>query len=193
MVCFLFSDFNFNGFGTDVLYSRFELALKVMEQNRKMLNLCKIDLSEDTVETILSFFNHSWLEPIGQQVIHWRPAGCCQSLEESKQKFRTAFDGLLASIPQVPLLYRWKGFDEAAHYSLRGCLCHGLWQVLLREVAGPKAGEQEHGPIIAEDDPDAAPALQQKVRLLKTLKLFTEEDVVVASPWILSRNCVSWN
>ena len=171
-----------------VLYSRFEVALKVIEQNRKMLTLCKIDLSEDAVETILSFFNHSWLEPIVQQVVHWCPAGCCQSLEESKQKFGEAFDCLLASIPQVPLLYRWKGFDEAAHYALRGCLCHGLWQVLLQEVAGPKTNDQEHGPIIAEDDPDAAPAVQQKVRLMKTLKLFTEEDVVVPSQWILSRN-----
>ena len=38
----------------------------------------------------------------------------------------------VGSCPDAPLLYRWKGFEEATSYALRGQLLHGMHSVILQ-------------------------------------------------------------
>ena len=145
--------------------------------------LCCSDLSEEACEEVVNYFNNSWLEGLQRgSILHWCGPGCCASHSESKAKLRSALSHVFSHLPQIPLLYRWKGFDEAAHWAFRGCMLHGIFPLFLSQaISGPGFGENDLPPI-HEDDADSAPAMRQKVRLVKTAKLFTEGAARVTCP-----------
>ena len=69
----------------------------------------------------------------GHLIIHWCLGQCCGSDEEAFEKCVRAFMQLFGKGFPVPLLYRWKHFEPAADYVLKGLLLHGG---ILREVLG---------------------------------------------------------
>ncbi len=61
-------------------------------------------------------------------------------------------------------------------------MLHGIFPLFLSQaISGPGYGDNDLPPI-TEDDADSAPAMRQKVRLVKTAKLFTEGGARVICP-----------
>ena len=118
------------------------------EENRCILDVCAADLSQRDKENLLLFFNHSWKKPM----VHWCGPGCCSSESHCQDRFKEAIDIALGSFPDIPLLYRWKAFEPAANYALRGCLLHQIWP----HVLGAAVRD------VADDSADAAPAVSQQ-------------------------------
>jgi hypothetical protein len=87
-----------------------------------LIDLASVDLRDGDADFLLSFFNSDWSS---DEPIHWC-AGCCTATSfpaRAKQAVHTAIAGL----PDVPLLYRWKHFEAANSYALRGVGIHGLY------------------------------------------------------------------
>ncbi len=164
--------------GTKLFFGQCCDVLTCQEENRCILDVCGADLSQREKENLLLFFNHSWKKPMeGNTIVHWCGPGCCTTASHCQERFKEAVDIALGSFPDIPLLYRWKAFEPAANYALRGCLLHQIWPHLLgAAVRDVDEKEKKHAQeSLADDSADATPAVRQQVRLLKTAKLFRED------------------
>ncbi|CAE6944991.1 unnamed protein product [Symbiodinium sp. CCMP2592] len=152
-----------------------EGVVGTMRHNRELLSLCNDDLGDvEKQEEALAFFNGSWNS---QGLVHWK---ALQSLMF-----------LFASVPSPPLLYRWKHWEAAAAFALRGVLFHqGLFESLISAGAafsGTKHDSESIEALIAnavldldDQDGDADIGKLQQVRLAKTLKLFRSGRIKVS-------------
>ena len=85
---------------------------------------------------------------------------------------------LIGCFPPVPLLYRWKHFETATSYCLRGLIVNGvLTEILLKLFNKTSEQMQEIAVEIDEDDPDASFANRQQVRVCKTVLLLQDPGV----------------
>ena len=76
----------------------------------------------------------------------------------------------IGCFPPVPLLYRWKHFEQAASFCLRGLILNRVLVDVLLQVYGKSDEDVEATAAeIDEDDPDASFAQRQKVRVGKTV------------------------
>ena len=87
------------------------------------------DLSLADEEHLLACVNDDWSSV--ESIIHWCvrgrcPLACGGSADASKAMVTSALVNALGGPMVVPLLYRWKGFEKAAAWALRGRRCHNL-------------------------------------------------------------------
>ena len=75
-----------------------------------------------------------------------------------------------SSPAKVPLLYRWKAFEPACSYAMRGVVVHKLYLRLHRAMMTKRKMKDEAAEW-DEDDPDINPGLKQEIRMAKTVKL----------------------
>ena len=80
-------------------------------------------LCTNAYRTLCSFFNHDHAD---EDCIHWCVPGCCKSDADFRQKATARCNTVCGFPPDQPLLYRWKGFEQASSWALRGCRQHGL-------------------------------------------------------------------
>ena len=148
-------------------------------ENSGIVRLCLQGLSEDNQETILSVFNDPWcFRPDAwrsSRVVHWCAAGCCPSPAEARKKIREALRLLLEQYPSIPLLYRWKHWEPALNWAIRGTLCNGVLQLALSMCT-----DQNSMSKVADldpDSPDLSFALKQEVRLSKSVSFITSDMI----------------
>lgn len=84
-------------------------------------------------------------------------------------------ESLLLALPDTPLLSRWKGFEVAAAYSLRGLLFYGLLPQVLRKSLGKIPGSDKLN-ATCDLDVEVAPAIRQQIRGRKCLDMLVSED-----------------
>lgn len=163
-----------------------ELPSKVQRwknSNARKIAVCSCDLSEEQVDLILSVLNDDWavdLNQRGRQLHHYCLPGCCASSVETRAKVRKALKCTIGSFFDVPLIYRWKHFDPATHFTLRNLLIHGLlrfvWEASMSSMFDEGVDLTEY---IDEDSADLNPAMRQKVRMSKVWQLLGETDTIV--------------
>ena len=82
---------------------------------------------------------------------------------------------LLQIFPDIPLLYRWKGWEPCLFYCIRGCVVHGFLQFALTHSANVDTVNKLES--LDEDSPDMSFSLKQEVRLSKAIKVFNSESI----------------
>ena len=146
-------------------------------KNAQLLEMCSADLDEDQRALVLQIFNTDWDEQMSStdHIKHICEPGCCSSMGVFRRRVKEALDALFGHLFPVPLLYRWKGFDEACAWTARGLLLKGLLRVIW---ALCKSDSADHPEMLAldEDNPDMNPSLQQQVRVAKVMQLLSEPD-----------------
>ena len=155
------------------------------EANKKKLEVCKLGLNPEIAELLLQILNTDWNTPLDQskgppRLVHICEAGCCSSHQESQAKLKKALTAMIAPVFPVPLLYRWKFWDEAVQYCLRNLACHRLliyvWQACMTDKCDESFGNMDVA--MDEDCPDVSPALRQRIRMNKVMHLLLEEDML---------------
>ena len=156
---------------------------QLMQKNASILELCSGDLDEDQRALVLQLFNTDWGEQMGpgDRIQHLCEPGCCMSQAHFRRRVRQALDAVLGHLFALPLLYRWKGFDEACSWVARGLLLKGLLRTIWRLCKSDAADQAENLLALDEDNPDVNPSLRQQVRVAKVMELLSEEDSTVAA------------
>lgn len=178
-----------------------EMPQKVSQwknSNSHMLAICSTDLSEESKELIICMLNDDWSASIkerGRRLSHYCPPGCCESDKACLLKTKAALKATVGTFFDVPLLYRWKHFDPAVHFTLRNLIIHELLMVVWEATMNKSFddGSQDMAAYIDADSADMAPAMKQKIRMGKVWQLLSEEGIVVPWPSVLSENLLgSW-
>ena len=105
---------------------------------------------------------------------------CCTCCRKTLAQLKI----LIGCFPPVPLLYRWKHFEVAASYCLRGLICNRiLLDVLLKlfKKTGPEIEQLARDINMDADDADESFANLQQVRVCKTVLLL--QDACVDDAW----------
>ena len=152
-------------------------------------NVCRLmghilDFNEDYIHRIVGMFNSNWAEDFQSEGewVHWC-AGCCTDRSETVAKSRELLRVLLQRHPDVPLLYRWKGWEPAQDYLGLGLAIHGFLPFLVRKCCTNVAAEKKVLEL-DEDSADLSFALKQEVRMSKTLAFITSPTILVT--WLLA-------
>lgn len=171
-----------------------ELPRKVLRwknSNRHKLHACAMDLSEESVELILSVLNDDWSTSVKQlsgQLNHYCVPGCCSSDLQCRAKTKAALRATVGSFFDVPLLYRWKHWDPATHFVLRNLLIHGvltfIWEATMNKMFDEESVNVTQ--YIDADEADLAPAMQQKIRMGKVWQMLGEDTIIAT--W--TENCI---
>ena len=151
-------------------------------QRERIIEFCRPQWKDSDKDLICTMLNSNWSEPLQNgQLVHWCAPGCCRSDLESRRKMRQALQVLLMRFPDTPLLYRWKHFRESACFAFITCFCHSMWPSLLSTAVSVRDIEEVANIApdeLQSDNADISLGQQQKVRLVKTLKLFSNPDIV---------------
>ena len=153
----------------------------VQEKQKLLLGVMSFGLSAEDQAFVLKTFNGRWDEEVDSagRWQHWC-CGCCASHEACVQRCREAFRLLFEKFPQVPLLYRWKGWTECQNYTTRGVLVHSFMSFLIRRCCSKQSQETVDLQAMDEDAPDLSYSARQEIRMSKTLALVTSPNIRVA-------------
>ena len=153
----------------------------VQGKQKFLLGIVSFGLSPEDQEFVLQTFNGRWDEEVDQsgRWQHWC-CGCCTSQEACVQRCREALRLLFEKFPQVPLLYRWKGWTECQSYTTRGVFVHNFMSFLIRRCCSKQSQETVDLQAMDEDAPDLSYSARQEIRMSKTLALVTSPTVRVA-------------
>lgn len=158
-----------------------------MARNERKLSLCSHSMSDDMKEELLAVFNSDWSLPVGRTstLSHYCAPGCCERDEHTKAKAKQILMTLSGKFFSPPLLYRWKHWEPGMEYCFLNAILHSLlqhlWQCCLSDKFDDPDG-LDGWQELAEIDMDSAdlnPALVQKVRMGKVMKLISEPDFLV--------------
>ena len=135
------------------------------------------DIDATDIDEILSFFNGPWSS---EKVTHYCIRGRCNvcqgsrrtSLQEAKRLVRSSLGGGMT----VMLLYRWKGFERANSYILRGVKQNRLLPRALALMWSAKAirGAEQEERRVAEDGGELSFAAKQGKKAGQVLRYFEE-------------------
>ncbi|CAE7227113.1 unnamed protein product [Symbiodinium sp. CCMP2592] len=162
-------------------------------RNKRKLKLFSTFLDEEEVDLILSMLNADWAEPADEGLVHVCTADCCASDADFERRMTSALRAAFGGGFEVPLLYRWKGFEPAAEFAARGVGIHGLFLSLWR-FCRTDAGDMTLEDIIDEDAPDSNPAFKQQV-VEMNLNILTggAGKTAIAEYWQLLRSPATAN
>ncbi|CAE7471490.1 unnamed protein product, partial [Symbiodinium microadriaticum] len=150
----------------------------LQDNHRSLLDILGLDLKSEEKELILTMFNSSWDDDFAErgngQWVHWC-CGCCPNRLACIDRTREAVRLLFQAFPQVPLLYRWKGWGPVQNYVTRGIFIHNFLAFLIAGCYG-KALDQITANL-DEDSPDLSHAVKQEVRMGKTVAFITADSV----------------
>ena len=151
-------------------------------QRESIIDFCRPQWKDCDKELICTMLNSNWSEPLqNNRLVHWCAPGCCRTDLESQHKMRESLEILLTRFPDTPLLYRWKHFREAISFTFLACFVHRMWPLLLSSAVSIRDVEEVENispDVLHSDNADLSMGQQQKVRLVKTLKLFSNPDIV---------------
>ena len=152
--------------------------------NELHLTLCRLlphSLSVEQRSLLLEMFNSDWRQDY-EESGSWTHfcVGCCSSDEDAKLKARECLRVLFEEFPQVPLLYRWKGWEAAQDYVAIGVLLHGFLKFLVRQCCSKSSNRVVAPEELDEDNADLSFGLKQEVRIAKTLKFVTTSTIQAA-------------
>ena len=155
-----------------------------MHQNETKLKLCCYDLDGEQKSHLLTMLNDDWGRPfsLNGKLTHYCSAGCCSDDAQTRRKVRLALQSSLGALFPVPLLYRWKHFEEALAYTLRNCSIHDLLPYVWAACMNTANDAGLHEQVIEIDAADQAPSQQQQVRCSKVLRLLQEPGIFAARP-----------
>ncbi len=170
-------------------------------RNREILDLCSADLGANEKEKILEMFNNDW---VSNEVKHFCLPGCCSSRKHFHERFKQAAILAWGIFPDVPLLYRWKGFEEACSYTMRGIAMHRCLARIYKQVYDKK-NAKTYEEILSWDQgerdgaEELSPSERQQLRMVKTIcmlqrpNLFPElcQAMMVARPLASFMNTAS--
>ncbi|OLP77380.1 hypothetical protein AK812_SmicGene42563, partial [Symbiodinium microadriaticum] len=145
-------------------------------RNAKKLKLFGTILTEEERDLILSMLNADWAETTADEgLVHVCTADCCASDEDFERRMTAALRAAFGGRFEVPLLYRWKGFEPAAEFAARGVGIHGLFLSLWR-FCRSDAGDiaLEDATVLDEDAPDSNPAFKQQIRMSKVQQILAD-------------------
>ena len=156
----------------------------MQERHQVLLDILGHDLQAEEKQLILSMFNSSWDDEVGQghscRWVHWC-AGCCTSQQVCVERTQEALRLLFAKFPQVPLLYRWKGWGAVQNFCTRGVFIHNFLAFLIKGCCNKGlAGRADDLLGQDEDSPDMSYAVKQEVRMSKTVAFVCGESIRVA-------------
>lgn len=144
-----------------------------------------LDFNEDHIDNITSMFNSDWSQSFQDEGswVHWC-AGCCADRSETIAKSREILRLLFQRHPDVPLLYRWKGWEEAQDYTGLGIIIHGFLQFLVTKCCNSNsvANVDKAVEMPDEDLADCSFAVKQEIRMTKTLAFLTGDSVLAPRP-----------
>lgn len=108
-------------------------AVRVLETSRSARNLSAAD-----EEQILSIANGDWnSEELTHYCVRGSCAAGCQGETSSKASFVACMKLAVAGRMTVPLLYRWKGFEQAVAWCFRGRRCFDLLRRVFARLYPP--------------------------------------------------------
>jgi hypothetical protein len=136
---------------------------------------CQNDLGHDDRLEINAFFNH---DHDSDELIHWCVCGCCGSDEECLATAIRIASKSLCIHPDTPLLYRWKHWEQAVSYTLRGVRLHNLPRRVLG-VTMSRLPVEVPAPSADELDENLSFAQRQQIRGQKTLQLLGSANIGV--------------
>eukprot|EP00435_Cladocopium_sp_Y103_P050187 s1190_g15.t1 len=149
------------------------------ENNRALVKMALSGLPPEAQEIILAVFNDPWrFDPNTWRegcFVHWCTAGCCRSADEAKVKSREALRRLCQEYPAIPLLYRWKHWEPALNWAIRGTFCNGVLQYAL-SMCSDESSVAKFADL-DPDSPDLSFALKQEVRLTKSVAFLTSDSI----------------
>lgn len=151
------------------------------EENRFLCDLVCNHLNESDRASIVNMFNGHWADSFENTYswVHFCD-GCCLSREDAVRRARECLRILFERFPQVPLLYRWKGWEPCQNYVAIGVLLHGFLQYLVKLCCDPKNAEKIHSLLEQDEDhADFSYAMRQEVRIGKTVKFVTADSILV--------------
>ena len=153
-----------------------------LEERQTFRNMVFSGLREEDHKLCMQIFNDIWINGNERSLFrkggtwtHWCPPGCCASELESRSRGKQALRVLLQIFPDIPLLYRWKGWEPCLFYCIRGCVVHGFLQFALTHSANVDTVNKLES--LDEDSPDMSFSLKQEVRLSKAIKVFNSESI----------------
>ena len=153
----------------------------LQDTHRSLLDILGLDLKPDEKKLVLTMFNSSWDDDFAEREhgkwVHWC-CGCCPNRVACIDRTREALRLLFQAFPQVPLLYRWKGWGPVQNYVTRGIFIHNFLAFLIRGCYGKTLDQITAN--LDEDSPDLSYAVRQEVRMGKTVAFITADSVKVA-------------
>ena len=146
------------------------------KQNTDLINIFAHGVGPELQVRFLSFFNHCW-NPDLNQVFHWCDTAClCESDADSLQTAIGLISEMFGSFFDTPLLYRWKGFEEAACWVIRAkCFATVVLDILRILVESGGDISEDMLNQLDEFDADIAPGTKQLIRAHKTLDLMLNQ------------------
>jgi hypothetical protein len=111
-----------------------------------------------SIRKLLAFYNH---DHEANEVIHWCLPNCCTSQGDFEVRSREHALLLLGRPPPAPLLYRWKHFDAATSFSLRGVCVHGIYVRVISSALSKEVVADES----LDENGEMSPAAKQQWRL----------------------------
>ena len=161
-----------------------DFVKECIEKQRLLVHVLAHALKQDAsrMESIVKFFNGNWdvsFEQSDFRFLHFC-TGCCTSLEDCIDTASNHLRTLFLLSPPVPLLYRWKGWEEAQDFVGLGILMHNFLRFLVRECCN-KTSASAVSTLVEQDEDhaDLSYALRQEVRLAKTLAFITADNILV--------------
>jgi len=149
------------------------------ENNGALVKMALSGLPPESQEIILAVFNDPWrFDPNTWRdgcFVHWCTAGCCPSAAEAKVKTREALRRLCEDYPAIPLLYRWKHWEPALNWAIRGTFCNGVLQYAL-SMCSDESSVAKFADL-DPDSPDLSFSLKQEVRLTKSVAFLTSDSI----------------
>ncbi|CAE7490171.1 unnamed protein product, partial [Symbiodinium necroappetens] len=150
----------------------------IQAKQQRLLGILGHELLEDEQKLILSTFNSSWDDEVGAdgKWVHWCN-GCCVSQQDCVNRSRECLRLLFQQFPQVPLLYRWKGWGPCQNYCTRGVFVHNFVAFLIRRCCSKHSQSAVDQQAMDEDSPDLPLSLRQEIRMTKTLAFMTSGTI----------------
>ena len=140
---------------------------ELIRKNRWKLRKCRParDLTEDDEEQILAAANGCWDDEDDTQhncVVGECPLGCRNKKDSLEKVTRVLL--MLAGRLVVALLYRWKGFDQALSWAVRGRAVHNLLGRTLAKMFPKQAAAAAQANLDAQPERGDAQRLKHTVR-----------------------------
>ena len=156
---------------------------ELQRRHNDQLLLCSSSMDGDDRALVLQMLNDDWQEPIERSgyLTHLCAPGCCSSENVFKTKMKRCLNILFSSLFSPPLLYRWKGFDEAAEFVTRGLMIKGLLRHIWKQCQQESSdfiSELLEAQAMDEDCPEANPSVRQQIRMRKVMQLLAEPDAL---------------
>ena len=154
----------------------------IQAKQQRLLGILGHEFSETEQKLIASTFNSSWDDEVDAagKWVHWCN-GCCVTQQDCVNRSRECLRLLFEKFPDVPLLYRWKGWGPCQNYTTRGVFIHNFIGFLIRRCCSKHSQSAADQQAMDEDSPDLPLSLRQEIRMTKTLAFMTSGTIRVLS------------